>query len=98
MATTISNLTEDPGYNQSFADIWSLAHAGTGILAGLFEVPPLTFIALQVAYEIFEQGFENRYLKRPESAKNILGDLTIATGAYVATRYFIEDHFIEDNL
>lgn len=86
-----TKLYEDPNYNQSFADAWSLAHIATGVAGALLNVPPVVFISLQLAYEVAEQGLERRYLKRPESALNVLGDITFATMAYLATQY-VQEH------
>ena len=70
-------------YNQTFVDIWTPVHAGSGFLAGVAGVQPVTWSAVMIGFEVFEQALEARAKKGPETAINVLGDLAVGLGFYV---------------
>lgn len=62
-------------YNQTVVDVWTPAHAATGLLAGVGGVSPIMYFSLALVFEVFEQTMEARGKKGAETAVNVLGDL-----------------------
>lgn len=74
-------------YNKSLIDVWTPIHAGSGFFLGLGGVTPISFMALSLSFELFEQALEAKGEKGPETAVNVLGDLGIGLLTYLWGRH-----------
>jgi len=78
--------------NEAIFDRWTWAHIGAGLLAGLSPISLPWAVGLAVAYEAIEWAHEypsgSRLFgtKRPESARNIMGDLSTFALAFEVAR------------
>lgn len=77
--------------NESFVDVWSLAHVATGYTARKIGVPFFLYMGGAVLFERIEHSMEypdghpTFGTKRPETLKNVIGDLVVgALGYYLA--------------
>lgn len=76
--------------NRALLDVWSIAHAATGVGVGVAGIRPGHAAAGAILFEIAEhthewpKGSKLFGTKRPESLVNVIGDFAAFAGGYTA--------------
>lgn len=81
--------------NRAAVDPWTIVHFGTGLAAGLMEIPAPIAAGAAVGYEIVEQLFERHDVGQalfetsgPESVANAIVDVVVFLAGYRLGRWW----------
>lgn len=85
MTTKQSNDNSPSLKNRAVFDGWTLAHIATGMVAKRIGLSAPVYMGLAVAFEVAEHMVERRF-KRPETPKNVAGDLLAGILGYAIAR------------
>jgi len=87
--------THKSDQNEAALDPWSIVHVGSGMAAGLLDLPFWPTMAAAVAYEFVEHQVERSELGQrffassgPESTANAIMDVVVFAVAYQAGRAY----------